>query len=136
MVLHHARALTSPGSWMRIQQLPSLAWPGLNAKSGRQGGFHGIEVEKMKAGAGSQVGNDPSGDPAVDGANAHAELGGEDFYALSFWYGGCLVGFFSRPYASDFVRHRTRLVTRELAHLLSLLDEPSHDPVQTSPRPD
>jgi hypothetical protein len=70
------------------------------------------------------------------GASSHAELGGEDFYALSFWYGGCLVGFFSRPYASDFVRHRTRLVTRELAHLLSLLDEPSHDPVQTSPRPD
>lgn len=70
------------------------------------------------------------------GASSHAELGGEDFYALSFWYGGCLVGFFSRPYASDFVRHRTRLVTRELAHLLSLLDEPSHDPVQTSPRPE
>lgn len=70
------------------------------------------------------------------GASSHAELAGEDFYALSFWYGGCLVGFFSRPYASDFVRHRTRLVTRELAHLLSLLDEPSHDPVQTSPLPD
>lgn len=70
------------------------------------------------------------------GASSHAELAGEDFYALSFWYGGCLVGFFSRPYASDFVRHRTRLVTRELAHLLSLLDEPSHDPVQTSPLPE
>lgn len=70
------------------------------------------------------------------GSSSHAELGGEDFYALSFWYGGCFVGFFSRPYSYDFVRHRTRLVTRELSHLLSLLDEPSHDPVQTAPRPD
>ena len=70
------------------------------------------------------------------GSSSHAELGGEDFYALSFWYGGCFVGFFARPYSYDFVRHRTRLVTRELSHLLSLLDEPSHDPVQTAPLPD
>jgi hypothetical protein len=68
--------------------------------------------------------------------SSHADLAGDDFYALGFWYGGCLIGFFSRPYSADFVRHRTRLVTRELAHLLSLLDEPSHDPVQTAPRPD
>lgn len=67
--------------------------------------------------------------------SSHAELAGDDFYALSFWYGGCLVGFFSRPYAVDFVRHRARLVTRELAHLLSLLDEPLHDPARTAPRP-
>ena len=70
------------------------------------------------------------------GSSSHAELGGEDFYALSFWYGGCFVGFFARPYSYDFVRHRTRLVTRELSHLLSLLDEPTHDPVQTAPLPD
>ena len=70
------------------------------------------------------------------GSSSHAELGGEDFYALSFWYGGCFVGFFARPYSYDFVRHRTRLVTRELSHLLSLLDEPSHDPVQTAPLPE
>jgi hypothetical protein len=70
------------------------------------------------------------------GASSHADLAGDDFYALSFWYGGCFIGFFSAPYVSDFVRHRTRLVTRELAHLLSMLDEPSHDPVQTAPRPD
>ncbi|HKE19602.1 MAG TPA: hypothetical protein VKB80_32215 [Kofleriaceae bacterium] len=70
------------------------------------------------------------------GPSSHGELVGEDFYALGFWYGGCLLGFFSRPYAADFVRHRARLVTRELSHLLSLLDEPSHDPAQTAPRPD
>ncbi|HLU67533.1 MAG TPA: hypothetical protein VKZ63_14725 [Kofleriaceae bacterium] len=70
------------------------------------------------------------------GTSSHAELAGEDFYALSFWYGGCLIGFFSSPYAPDFVRHRTRLVTRELAHLLSMLDEPPSDPVQTAPRPE
>jgi hypothetical protein len=68
--------------------------------------------------------------------SSHAELAGEDFYALGFWYGGCLVGFFSRAYSTDFVRHRARLVTRELSHLLSLLDEPLHDPAQTAPRPD
>jgi len=68
--------------------------------------------------------------------SSHADLAGDDFYALGFWYGGCLIGFFSRPYSTDFVRHRARLVTRELSHLLSLLDEPSHDPVQTAPRPD
>ncbi len=68
--------------------------------------------------------------------SSHGELAGEDFYALGFWYGGCLVGFFSRAYSADFVRHRARLVTRELSHLLSLLDEPTHDPAQTAPRPD
>jgi hypothetical protein len=68
--------------------------------------------------------------------SSHGELVGEDFYALGFWYGGCLVGFFSRAYSADFVRHRARLVARELSHLLSLLDEPSHDPVQSAPRPD
>jgi hypothetical protein len=72
----------------------------------------------------------------ASGPSSHGELVGEDFYALGFWYGGCLLGFFSRPYSGDFVRHRARLVTRELSHLLSLLDEPSHDPVQTAPRPD
>jgi hypothetical protein len=70
------------------------------------------------------------------GTSSHGELVGEDFYALGFWYGGCLVGFFSRAYSADFVRHRARLVARELSHLLSLLDEPSHDPAQTAPRPD
>ncbi len=69
-------------------------------------------------------------------SSSHGELAGEDFYALGFWYGGCLLGFFSRPYSADFVRHRARLVTRELSHLLSLLDEPSHDPAQTAPRPE
>jgi len=83
-------------------------------------------------GAPSSVGSlSPSSSPS-----SHAELAGDDFYALGFWYGGCLVGFFSRPYSTDFVRHRARLVTRELSHLLSLLDEPSHDPAQTAPRPD
>jgi hypothetical protein len=68
--------------------------------------------------------------------SSHGELVGDDFYALGFWYGGCLLGFFSRPYSADFVRHRARLVTRELSHLLSLLDEPTHDPAQSAPPPD
>ena len=30
------------------------------------------------------------------------ELGGDDFYALSFWYGACFVGFFSQIFRSTF----------------------------------
>ena len=68
--------------------------------------------------------------------SSHAELYGDDFYATTFWYGGCLIGFFSRPYALDFVRQRAKQVTRELAHLLSLLDEPDHDPAKSQPPPE
>jgi hypothetical protein len=71
------------------------------------------------------------------GETSHAELVGDDFYAVSFWYGACLVVYFDAPYALDFVRHRARRVTHELASMLPDLDEPPHlDPVQTSPLPD
>jgi hypothetical protein len=70
------------------------------------------------------------------GQTSHAELVGDDFYAVSFWYGACLVVYFSAPFATDFVRHRARRVTHELASMLPDLDDPPHlDPVQTAPVP-
>lgn len=70
------------------------------------------------------------------GTSSHAELYGADFYALSFWYDACLVCFFGAPYALDFVRHRARMVTRELSQLLQMTDDPDLDPIQTAPRPE
>ncbi|MEM9487639.1 MAG: hypothetical protein AAGC55_00775 [Myxococcota bacterium] len=67
---------------------------------------------------------------------SHAELVGEDYYAVSFWYGACLLVFFSKPYAVDFIRHRARLVTRELSSLLPLLDDPPPSGAQVAPHPE
>lgn len=68
--------------------------------------------------------------------SSHGELVGDDFYALSFWFNACLVVFFSGPYAVDFVRHRARLVTRELAPLLAWLDEPPPASINVLPLPE
>jgi len=65
----------------------------------------------------------------------HGEIAGEDVYAVSFWYGACLLVFFTRPYAVDFVRHRAKLVTRELAELLGMLDTGPEAPASILPRP-
>ncbi len=70
------------------------------------------------------------------GESSHAELEGDDFFAVSFWYGACLVLFFDEPYSVNFVRHRARMVTRELASLLPELDEPPHDPARVAPIPE
>ncbi len=64
---------------------------------------------------------------------SHAEMVGDDFYAVSFWFDACLVAFFEGPYPLDFVRHRARLVTREIAQLMPLIDDPDHDPAQEAP---
>lgn len=68
--------------------------------------------------------------------SSHAHIAGDDCFAQSFWFDACLVTFFDSAYSIDFVRHRVRLVTRELANLLPLLDEPEHDPAQVAPIPD
>ncbi|MCG8422701.1 MAG: hypothetical protein MJE77_32695 [Proteobacteria bacterium] len=68
--------------------------------------------------------------------SSHAELTGDDFYAVSFWYDACLIAFFSAPYAVDFVRHRARLVTREISLLLPLLDEPPPAGASAAPIPE
>jgi hypothetical protein len=68
--------------------------------------------------------------------SSHAYIAGDDFFAQSFWFEACLIAFFAGPYAVDFVRHRARLVTRELANLLPLLDDPDHDPAIVAPLPE
>jgi hypothetical protein len=65
----------------------------------------------------------------------HGEIAGEDVYALSFWYGACLIAFFARPYSVDFVRHRAKLVTRELSELMGMLDGGPESPASILPRP-
>ena len=68
--------------------------------------------------------------------SSHADIAGDDFFAQSFWFDACLVAFFDGPYSVDFVRHRARLVTREVSNLLPLLDDPDHDPASTAPIPE
>lgn len=69
-------------------------------------------------------------------SSSHAEVSGEDLFAVSFYLDAHLIAFFDGPYALDFVRHRARLVTRELSHLLPLLDDPIDDPAASAPIPD
>lgn len=68
--------------------------------------------------------------------SAHGELLQPGIYALRFWYGASLIGFASGDYALDFVRHRSKLVSRELAHLLNLLDQGPDKPGAIAPIPD
>jgi hypothetical protein len=68
--------------------------------------------------------------------HSHAEVAGDDFFAVSFYFDAHLIAFFDGVYALDFVRHRAKLVTRELSHLLALLDEPPVDPAQAMPIPE
>jgi hypothetical protein len=68
--------------------------------------------------------------------SSHGTVYGEDFFATTFYFGACLIAFFSAPYSHDFVRHRARLVTRELSALLPHLDEPPPAPALVSPLPE
>jgi hypothetical protein len=57
--------------------------------------------------------------------SSHGEYAGADVFALGFWYDAMLVVPQQPGYGEDFVRHRCRLVARELAHLLpELLPDP------------
>jgi hypothetical protein len=66
---------------------------------------------------------------------SHGEIVGDDLYVRSFYIGAVLIGFFSGPWATDFVRHRARRVTGDLAHLLGMLDVPPPSDVATAPVP-
>lgn len=66
---------------------------------------------------------------------SHADVVTVDTYAQSFWFDACLIAYFSQPFAEDFIRHRTRLVTRELIPLLTMLDDPPPSPAQVAPVP-
>jgi len=72
---------------------------------------------------------------APPGESSHGELTDPDAYAVTFWYGAALIVYFAGPYGVDFIRHRARLVTRELASLLPLLDPGPTSPAQRLPVP-
>lgn len=67
---------------------------------------------------------------------SHGEIVGEDLYVRSFYVDAALIGFFSGPWATDFVRHRARRLVPELSHLLGMLDEPPPTEVATAPIPE
>lgn len=67
---------------------------------------------------------------------SHGEIVGDDLYVRSFYIGAALIGFFSGPWATDFVRHRAKRVVPELSHLLGMLDEPPPADVATAPIPE
>lgn len=77
-----------------------------------------------------------SAEAARSASSSHADIAGDDYFAQSFWFDACLVAFFDAPYSVDFVRHRARLVAKEVSNLLPLLDDPDHDPAHVAPIPE
>ncbi len=71
----------------------------------------------------------------TDGTS-HAEIATDDCYAVSFWYGAALIAYFDAPYSIDFVRHRARLVTREVSAILGELSDPPPAPAIIAPLPE
>ncbi|WP_428268391.1 hypothetical protein [Haliangium sp.] len=69
-------------------------------------------------------------------ASSHAEIADPDVFLSSFWFDACLVAFFTGPYAVDFFRHRANMVTRELAQLLPMLDDPPPGAAGVAPIPE
>jgi hypothetical protein len=72
---------------------------------------------------------------APAGESSHGEIADSDAYGVTFWYGAALLVYFAGPYGLDFIRHRARLVTRELSLLLPLLDPGPTSPAQRLPVP-
>jgi hypothetical protein len=71
------------------------------------------------------------------GKTSHAEIDGDDYYAVSFWYEAALIIFFSAPFSLDFVRHRARRVVAEVSAIIGDIDEPPpQDPAKVAPVPE
>ncbi len=73
---------------------------------------------------------------AHKGVTSHIEIVREDLCAFAFWVDACLVAFCEGDFSADFLRHRARMVTREIGQLLPHLDEPPPTPVNVSPLPE
>jgi hypothetical protein len=67
--------------------------------------------------------------------SSHGEVVDPDAYAMSFWYDAVLVLLVAEPYAIDFLRHRCRLVARELANLMPLIEPDPEAPAAIRRRP-
>lgn len=70
---------------------------------------------------------------AATDRTSHGEIVDPDAYALGFYYDAVLVVAIDAPYAVDFLRHRCRMVARELALLLPMLDPDPETPAATRP---
>ncbi len=75
-------------------------------------------------------------DVAMRSGSSFGDVLGDDFYARSFWLNSTIILFFTSSFAPDFVRHRVKLVCRELSHLLPLLDDPPTAPASVAPVPE
>jgi hypothetical protein len=65
--------------------------------------------------------------------SSHGEVVDPDAYALGFYYDAVLVVAIDAPYAVDFLRHRCRMVARELALLLPMLEPDPETPAMIRP---
>jgi len=70
------------------------------------------------------------------GETSHIEIVRDDLCAFAFWVDACLIAFCDGEFSSDFLRHRAKMVTREIGQLLPYLDDPPSAPVQVAPIPE
>ncbi len=67
--------------------------------------------------------------------SSHGEILDPDAYAMTFYYGAVLIVAVEAPYAVDFLRHRCRQVSRELAQLLPMMEPDPAAPAVAKPPP-
>lgn len=60
--------------------------------------------------------------------SSHGEVIDPDAYAMAFYYDAALLVMIEAPYSVDFLRYRCRMVARELAQLLPMLDPEPETP--------
>ncbi len=70
------------------------------------------------------------------GETSHIEIVRHDLCAFAFWVDACLIAFCDGDFSSDFLRHRAKMVTREISQLLPHLDDPPSAPAQIAPIPE
>lgn len=65
---------------------------------------------------------------AAPAKSSHGEVIDPDAFAISFYYDAVLIVVIDAPYAVDFLRHRCRMVARELSLLLPMIDPDPETP--------
>jgi len=70
------------------------------------------------------------------GETSHVEIIRDDLCAFAFWVDACLIAFCDGGFSPDFLRHRARMVTREIGQLLPYLDDDPESPAQVAPIPE
>ena len=65
---------------------------------------------------------------AAPANSSHGEVIDPDAFALAFYYDAVLIVVIDAPYAVDFLRHRCRMVARELSLLLPMIEPDPETP--------